>query len=284
MLSPGRHTSEIIVAAVLWLSALLLLCFFGWMLLDILFRGAGGLSLSFLVSPPENSGREGGVSTILLSTLWILAVAIGVATPVGLGAAAWLAEITRAQGWASIAVRRSLDALAGAPSIIFGLFGSVFFCEFLGLGFSILSGGLTLACMSLPLIIRATEEGFRAIPEEHRLAAASLGFSQFTTLVRVLLPQAAPGMVVGVILGVGRALAETAALIFTSGYVTRAPQSWHDSGRALSVHIWELSNNVAGGDRNAATSALVLLLLLLVINGAASWLSHRLLQRNLSIA
>ena len=121
-----------------------------------------------------------------------------------------LAEFTPTDSWFGGLVRRSLDVLAGVPSIVFGLFGNVFFCKVLGLGFSILSGGLTLACMVLPILIRSTEEGFRAVPNEYRLGAAALGFSRTTTLFQLLLPAAVPGLVVGLVLGIGRAIAETA--------------------------------------------------------------------------
>jgi phosphate transport system permease protein len=174
-----------------------------------------------------------------------------------------------------------LDILAGVPSIVFGLFGNVFFCKVLGLGFSILSGGLTLACMVLPILIRSTEEGFRAVPNEYRLGAAALGFSRTTTLFKLLLPAAVPGLVVGLVLGIGRAIAETAALLFTSGYVDRMPESLLDSGRSLSIHIYDLSMNVSGGDKNAYASALVLLLLILLINGTAAWIAENWLQRRI---
>ena len=158
-----------------------------------------------------------------------------------------LSELTTDKTTFGRLVRRSLDVLAGVPSIVFGLFGNAFFCKTLHLGFSILSGGLTLACMVLPILIRATEEGFRSVPADLRPGAAALGLSRTSTLFRLLLPAAVPGLTVGLVLGIGRALAETAALIFTSGYVDRMPSSLTDSGRALSIHIYDLSMNVAGG-------------------------------------
>lgn len=214
-----------------------------------------------------------------------MAVCMAVSIPIGVGTAVLLAEFTPIDSSIfGTFVRRSLDILAGVPSIVFGLFGNVFFCKFLGLGFSILSGGLTLACMVLPILIRSTEEGFRAVPNEYRLGAAALGFSRTTTLFKILLPAAVPGLVVGLVLGIGRAIAETAALIFTSGYVDRMPQSILDSGRALSIHIFDLSMNVSGGDQSAYASALVLLLLLLLINGTAAsiaenWLHKRIINQ-----
>jgi phosphate transport system permease protein len=136
--------------------------------------------------------------------------------------------------------------------------------------------------MVLPILIRATEEGFRSVPNEMRLNAAALGISRTSTLFRLLLPAASPGLTVGLVLGIGRALAETAALLFTSGYVDRMPNSLMDSGRALSIHIYDLSMNIAGGDPNAYASALVLVALVLVINGMASLLTDRWLNRRLT--
>jgi len=208
-------------------------------------------------------------------------VCLAVSVPLGLGTAILLAEFTPRSSLFGRWVRRSLDVLAGVPSIVFGLFGSAFFCKTLGLGFSILSGGLTLACMVLPMLIRSIEVGFSAVPDEYRLGAAALGFSRSSTLFRLLLPAAMPGLVVGLVLGIGRAMAETAALIFTSGYVDRMPESLLDSGRSLSVHVFDLSMNVPGGTQNAYGSALVLLCLLMIINGMASRMAQRWLGRGI---
>lgn len=239
-----------------------------WMLIDVLWRGAPGLSLEFLLETPRDAGRAGGVAPILLSTVWILVVALAAALPLGLATAIWLSESTLQRPRLQRAVRLSLDMLAGVPSIVFGLFGNAVFAVALGMGLSILSGGLTLACMALPIIIRTAEEGLRALPAELRLQAAALGLRRSRIVLGLLLPAALPALLAGTLLGIGRALAETAALIFTSGYVDRAPQSWLDSGRALSVHIYDLSMNVPGGERNAYTSALVLMALILGINAA----------------
>jgi len=191
---------------------------------------------------------------------------MGVSLPLGVGSAIFLTEFTNQDNLLGRLIRRSLDILAGVPSIVFGLFGNAFFSIKLGLGFSILSGGLTLACMVLPILIRTTEEGLRSVPLDYRLGAAALGLSQRATLWRIILPSAVPSIMVGLLLGVGRAIAETAALIFTSGYVDRMPESLMDSGRSLSIHIFDLSMNVSGGDDNAYGSTLVLLLLFLLIN------------------
>ncbi len=258
-----------------WSVAILLMSMFLWLFSDIVVHGLSGLSWEFLATSPMNAGREGGIAPILVSTALILIVCMAVALPIGLGTAILLSEVSHQFGWISNLIRRSLDVLAGVPSIVFGLFGNAFFCVTLGLGFSIVSGGLTLACMVLPILIRSTEEGFRALPADYRLSAAALGLSQSSTLVSLLIPAAMPALLAGFILGLGRAMAETAALIFTSGYVDRMPESLWDSGRALSIHIYDLSMNVPGGNTNAYTTALVLITLLFIINAGAQAIGHR---------
>ncbi|MEM7305126.1 MAG: phosphate ABC transporter permease PstA [Planctomycetota bacterium] len=260
---------ERVATTLMWAAAAFVAGSLLWILGDMIVRGLGGLSPAFLTSAPADAGRAGGIGPILVSTLAILAVCIGVAAPLGLATAVFLSELAVGRRGFGDLVRRSLDALAAVPSIVFGLFGNALFCHVLGLGFSILSGGLTLACMALPLLIRTTEEALRAVPQEQRLGAAALGLSRLTTLRRLLLPAAAPGIGAGLVLGVGRAIAETAALLFTSGYVTRMPGSLLDSGRSLSVHVFDLAMNVPGGNENAYASACVLVLALLAINALA---------------
>ncbi|NEU83635.1 phosphate ABC transporter permease PstA [Nostoc sp. UIC 10630] len=267
---------------VLWAIALFVSAVFCWILGDIVWHGVGHISWEFLTTEPRNAGREGGIAPILISTCLILGVCMAVSLPLGVGTAVLLAEFTATESVFGRLVRRSLDVLAGVPSIVFGLFGNAFFSIQLGLGFSILSGGLTLACMVLPILIRSTEAGFRSVPADYRLGAAALGLSRTTTLGKLLLPVATPGLVVGLVLGIGRAIAETAALIFTSGYVDRMPESLLDSGRSLSIHIFDLSMNVAGGDANAYASALVLLILLLLVNGIATWTAQFWLGRRIT--
>jgi phosphate transport system permease protein len=276
-------TKEGAITCFVWLSVLAVSAIFFFILGDIIWHGGSLITLEFLTADPTNAGRAGGIGPILVSTLMIVAVCMTVSLPLGLGAAVLLSEFTSTENVFGRLVRRSLDVLAGVPSIVFGLFGNAFFCKFLGLGFSILSGGLTLACMVLPILIRATEEGFRSVPNDYRLSAAALGLSRTTTLWNLLLPAAIPGLVVGMVLGIGRAIAETAALIFTSGYVDRMPVSLLDSGRALSIHIYDLSMNVSGGDGNAYKSAFVLMVLLLGINGLAAFIGERWFKRRIVI-
>jgi len=279
-----RHSGQRIDRAVqvlVSLAALGICAFFFWIVSDLFAHGFGELSWSFVTELPRDAGRGGGIASILVSTVAILGVCLSVSLPLGTSAAVLLAELGAREDRFALLVRRCLDVLAGVPSIVFGLFGNAFFCVALGLGFSILSGGLTLACMVLPILIRSTEEGLRAVPNEYRMAAAALGMTRSRTIFRVLLPAAVPALVVGLVLGIGRAVAETAALIFTSGYVARMPTSFLDSGRALSLHIYDLSMNVPGGEAKAYASALVLLALLLVLGSAALGISDRWLQRRM---
>ncbi len=267
--------SDRVFTVAIWGAAALVASAFLWLLGDLAWHGVAHLSWSFLVSEPMNAGRAGGIAPILVSTLLILAVALAASVPLGLGAAVWLAEYTRRGSTSGQSIRLSLDVLAGVPSIVFGLFGSAFFCVFLGLGFSILSGGLTLACMILPIFIRTSEAGLAAVTDEWRHGAAALGMTRAAALWHILLPAAAPAIAAGLMLGIGRATAETAALIFTSGYVDRMPESLFDSGRALAVHIYDLTMNVTGGDGAAYASALVLVVLIVAINTGALALSDR---------
>jgi phosphate transport system permease protein len=277
--STAPFRADRIATLSVWIVAALVSATFVWIVLDLLRGGLPQLSWSFVAEVPRDAGRAGGILPIVVSTLWILAVCLGVALPLGVGTALLLSEFSASDSRFVRLVRRSLDVLAGVPSIVFGLFGSAFFCVALGLGFSILSGGLTLACMSLPLLIRATEEGLRSVPDEYRMAAAALGMSRTRTILSVILPAATPGLAAGVVLGVGRAIAETAALIFTSGYVDRMPESWLDSGRSLSIHIYDLSMNVPGAEANAYASALILLAVLLAINLCVLQLQERWVRR-----
>ncbi|MES2319414.1 MAG: phosphate ABC transporter permease PstA [Pseudomonadota bacterium] len=281
MHSAWEKRGDIAMTAMVWgaaaLVAFALFCLLG----DLVWHGARHLSWDFLFSSPESAGRAGGIAPILVSTALILVVALAAVIPLGLATAIVLSEFAPRTSALARGINVSLDILAGVPSIVFGLFGNAFFCVYLGLGFSILSGGLTLACMILPIFIRAASAGLSAVPEDWRKGALALGLTRQAALRHLLLPAAAPALGVGLILGCGRAMAETAALVFTSGYVDRMPSALSDSGRALAVHIYDLSMNVTGGDKNAYASSLVLIMLLLAINGTSSWVMEKFLHRRI---
>ena len=266
-----------------WLCAALVAASLMWIIGDLLSLGMAHLSLDFLFLTPLDAGRSGGIGPILVATMLIIGVTLTVALPLGLMAAVWLAEFTVRGDALGNGIRLSLDVMAGVPSIVYGLFGNAFFSIYLGMGFSILSGGLTLACMVLPVFIRTSEMGLAAVPDAWRQGASALGMTRSAAIWHILLPAASPAIGAGIMLGIGRATAETAALIFTSGYVDRMPESLLDSGRSLSVHIYDLSMNVTGGDAAAHASALVLIALIVVFNLLAQEFTDRwLLRRQLA--
>ncbi len=236
-----------------------------WLVIDLLVTAWPRLGWHLLWQAPARAGRAGGLSSILVATGAIVAIGLLLAAPLGIAAAVALSEAR--SRWADV-VRTSLDLLAGAPSIVLGLVGLLLFGDLLGLGYSLATGGLTLALMVLPLVIRFAEVGIRSAPAEQRAAAAALALSRWTTLRRIVLPAALPSLAAAITLSIGRALAETAALVFTAGGSDRMPTSWADPGRTLAVHIYDVALNVAGGDASAAAAAVVLLAILLVVQVA----------------
>lgn len=259
----------------LWAVALVVALIPLAMAYDLLNHGWSHLSWQFLTTEPSNSGRGGGIGSLLLSTALVLLVCLSVVLPLGLGCALYLTEVVIPNSRQDKYLGLCIDVLAGVPSIIFGLFGYLFFAQLLGFGFSILSGGLSVACMALPLFIRLSEQALRHSSSSYRQAAQALNISHQGFVWRILVPSAANGIAAATIIAVGRTLAETAVLIFTAGYVTRFPESLLDSGRTLSVHIYDLAMNVAGGSSASAATALVLVALLISINLLTRLFSRR---------
>lgn len=257
---------EILTKLFSWLIGALLLFILIYILADIFIVSQNHFTWNFLWETPFSAGRKGGIYPIIVSTLLILLVCLSVVIPVGLCSALYLAEYNKEKNKSIESVRKAVEILSGVPSIVFGLFGNAIFSVYLGLGFSILSGGLTLALMSLPLFITTVEKGLSSVPDKYRYVPHSLGMSHWSMIKFIIVPYALPSIIVGIVLSIGRSLAETAALIFTSGYVDRMPESLWDSGRSLSVHIYDLTMNVPGGDINAYKTSLVLIILILTTN------------------
>lgn len=277
--APSRRRGDRLAAILVWAVATLVAGVLLWIVLDLLRHGLAHLGPAFLLEAPRDAGRAGGIAPVLATTGLILSVTLAVVVPLGLASAVLLSEFIRRGSAFAQFVRRSLEVLAGVPSIVFGLFGNALFVHYFGMGYSVAAGGLTLACMVLPLFVRASEEALRAVPDDYRQAAAGLGLTRFAAVRSVLLPVALPGILVALVLSVGRALAEAAALLFTSGYVMRMPESLADSGRTLAIHIYELAMNVPGGEGNAYATAIVLLGLLLLINLGTALIGRRVLVR-----
>ncbi|MCK6545551.1 phosphate ABC transporter permease PstA [Myxococcota bacterium] len=245
----------------------------------VLLHGLEHVTWTFLTAAPRDSGREGGVLPIIVGTLGVTILGAAIATPLGIGTAIYLTEYTR-EGKLTRIVRFGADCLAGVPSIIFGLFGFVFFVLVLDFGWSILAGGLTLAFMILPTVIRTSEEAIKAVPPAFREVALSLGASKWQAIVRVVLPSALPGIVTGVILGFGRSISETAAVIFTAGSSLShvIPTSVFDGTRTLSVHFYQLAREGISAEKAYAT-ATVLVLSILIINVSAYAVMNRFMRR-----
>ncbi|HBE72944.1 MAG TPA: phosphate ABC transporter permease PtsA [candidate division Zixibacteria bacterium] len=258
-------------ATLLTVAVLVFIIFF------VLEKGLPVLSLSFLFTNPQDMGRAGGILPTLIGTVALPVLALAIATPLGVGTAVYLTEYTRESGLTKV-IRFGTDCLAGIPSIIFGLFGFIFFVTVLRLGWSILSGGLTLAFMVLPTIIRTSEEAIKAVPASYREVSFSLGATRWQTVRKVILPNALPGIVTGVMLGIGRSIGETAAVIFTAGSSLRMPHSVFDSVRTMSVHFYILAREGIS-NQNAYGTAAALIIAVLAVNLTAYWLMNRFIAR-----
>jgi len=271
------RVTQAIAKTLLWAFTGLTLLILLFIIVNISIKGLPQVTSSFLLQDPQDMGRHGGIFSTIVSTAYITLLAIILASPLGVGTAIYLTEYTR-EGWATRIIRFGAECLAGVPSIILGLFGFVLFVLKLGFGWSILSGGLTLAIMVLPIIIRTSEEAIKAVPQEYRQVCCSLGMSQWQTITRIVLPSALPGITTGIMLSVGRSLGETAVLLFTAGSALRMPTSLFDSGRTMAVHFYILAREGISMP-NAYGTAAILMVSILLINLAAYTLMQRMMRR-----
>ena len=261
------RTSQKIAKVVIWSAAVLVLFLLFSVIIYILSKGIPNITWQFLTQIPSDMGRSGGILSTIIGTLSVTLVAIVVATPLGVGTAFYLTEYTRESVITKI-IRFSAESLAGIPSIVYGLFGFIFFVIYLKLGWSILSGGLTLAVMILPTIIRTSEEAIRTVPPMYREVSFSLGGTKWQTMIKVLIPSALPGISTGIILGIGRCVAETAAVILTAGSALRMPTSIFSPARTMAVHFYILAREGISLERAYGTAALLIILILLINIGA----------------
>lgn len=277
LLTPRR--AQAVARVVLWAMMAVAIAILALILTFVLGRGLAHINWTFLSAAPLDSGRGGGVMPIIAGTLEVTLLGVATATPLGVGTAIYLCEYTR-EGKLTRIIRFGAECLAGVPSIIFGLFGFVLFVLTLGFGWSILAGGLTLAFMTLPTVIRTSEEALRAVPAGYREVSLSLGASKWQTIRKVVLPAALPGILTGVTLGLGRAIGETAAVIFTAGSSLPhlVPTSLFDGTRTLSVHFYQLAREGISADKAYATAA-VLVLAISVINIGAQLAMSRFMRR-----
>ena len=228
------------VTAILWGAGLLIIGVLTLFLGYILIKGLPVLSLAFIFGQSSDITAGGGVGAQLFNTFYILFLSLIVATPIAIGAGIYLAEYS-ARGRLADMIRLSVECLASVPSIVLGLFGMILFINLMGFGISLGVGAMTLALMNLPIIVRVTEESLKTVPREYREAALALGATKWQTIARVVLPAAMPGIITGITLTAGRAVGETAILIFTAG--TTASRMIPDvslsaGGETLAVHMW----------------------------------------------
>ena len=229
----------------------------------ILVKGLPVVNLDFIFSNPVDSGKEGGIFPMIVSSLYVTLIAGIVATPLGVGAAVYMVEYAGENKLVKL-IRFGAETLASIPSIVFGLFGLAFFVIFLGMGWSILSGGIVLAIMALPTIFQVSEVTISSIPSSFREGSFGLGATKWQTIYRVVLPAAIPGIVTGVILGMTRAISEAAAVMFAVGASLVLPLSIFDPGRPLPLHLYILATEGISLENAFGTAAVLVIIVLFV--------------------
>lgn len=274
-----RKQKEILGLLLVRFSVSLVLISLFIILIFIAMHGFKIISMEFLFQPPKAGMTKGGIFPAIIGTFYLAMGSILFALPLGVLSAIYLTEYAKLKKWVRV-IKIGVNALAGVPSVVFGLFGFAIFVKFFGFGVSILSGSLTLGILILPIIIRASEEAIMAVPRTFREASFALGANKWQTVIRTVLPSALPGILTGAILGVGRAAGETAPILFTAAtfYQRRLPHSILDEVMALPYHIYALMTEGTKPEFQvpiAYGTALVLLLLVLGINSVAIILRMR---------
>lgn len=239
----------------------------------VVINGLPHISLDFIFGWPQGVNAEGGIWPTIVSTIYVTALAMLICTPVAVLAAVYLAEYAK-QGKVVDIIRYAADALASVPSIVMGLFGYALFVEAMGLGLSMVSAALALALLMLPIVMRTTEEAIRAVPRYIRWGAYGLGATKWQVVSKIVLPSAFGRIATGIVLAIGRAIGETAVVLYTMGQAINLPISPLDSGRPMTVHLYLLAND--GINMNAAYgTALLLMAIILAFNLFARYLSRK---------
>lgn len=239
----------------------------------VVINGLPHISLDFIFGWPQGVNAEGGIWPTIVSTIYVTALAMLICTPVAVLAAVYLAEYAK-QGKIVDIIRYAADALASVPSIVMGLFGYALFVEAMGLGLSMVSAALALALLMLPIVMRTTEGAIRAVPRYIRWGAYGLGATKWQVVSKIVLPSAFGRIATGIVLAIGRAIGETAVVLYTMGQAINLPISPLDSGRPMTVHLYLLAND--GINMNAAYgTALLLMAIILAFNLFARYLSRK---------
>ncbi|MEF9971893.1 MAG: phosphate ABC transporter permease PstA [Oscillospiraceae bacterium] len=235
-------------------------------------------NLSFELFSPKYTSDNVSLFPALINTLTMTGVSLLFAVPLGVCSAIYLVEYSKRDNKFVALVRTTTETLQGIPSVVYGLFGSLFFVTVIFKGYCLMAGALTLAIMILPLIMRTTEEALKSVPDSFREGSFGLGAGKLRTVFRIILPAAAPGIFAGLVLSVGRIVGETAALIYTAGTVAQIPSNLLGSGRTLSVHMYALWNEGLNTGQSYAT-AVILLLSVILINALADYLQKKISKK-----
>ncbi len=258
--------------AIVWIAGIVTMAVLIFLILYILINGLPHIKPS-LFSIHYNS-QNVSLFPAMINTLTMVGLSILFAGPIGIFSAVYLAEYAKRGSKFVAFIRLTSETLTGIPSIIFGIFGMLMFVDALHMGYSLLAGALTLALMILPVIMRATEEALHAVPDSYREGSFGLGAGKLRTIFKIVLPAAAPGILAGVILGIGRVVGETAALIYTAGTVAQIPKNVMGSGRTLAVHMYSLWTEGMNVDQSYAT-AVILLVVVIVLNFISDAIAKR---------
>ncbi len=268
-----KHPGSLAVFLITNLAAFLTIFVLGFIVVYIVVKGVPHLTPSLFAW--EYNSENVSMLPSIINTLLLTALALIIATPLGIFAAIYMVEYAKAGNKIVGIVRVTAETLSGIPSIVYGLFGMLFFVSTCKFGYSLLSGALTVAIMVLPTIMRTTEEALLAVPKNFREGSFGLGAGKLRTVFKVVLPSAVPGILSGIILATGRIVGETAALIYTAGTVAKVPENVFSSVRTLSVHMYNLSKEGLNIDQAYAT-AVILLVLVILINMLSGFVAKKL--------
>lgn len=276
-LKKARQRKDLLWQVLIWLAAAFTVGFLFWIIWYILSNGLRYVDWKFITDNYTRTTDQHGIYPMIVATVYMVIASIAVAAPLGIMTAIYLTEYAKVGSRLVKVIRFCTESLAGIPSIIFGLFGMTFFVTILGLGFSILSGALTLSILILPVIIRTTEEALMAVPSAYREGSYGLGASKIYTIWRLILPSAVPGILTSIILSIGRVIGESAPVFLTAGMVARVPDSLLDSGRTLTVHLYKLTTELFTVDEwnQAYATATVLIVVVLIINTITKLIAKR---------
>lgn len=265
-----RKLIEKIAFGFVWLAGLVAIAALLFIVGYVVSNGIKVVDLEFLTTRPAGGvSGEGGISTTIVTTLYLVVLTIAIAAPLGIGTAVFMVEYTADLTNSKKIfvhlinlVRTSVEILAGVPSIIFGLFGFTVFVSYMKLKFSLLSAGLSGACLILPVIIRTTEEAILTVPKSYREGSLALGTTKWQTVFNVVLPAAMPGIITGIVLSVGRVIAETAVFWVTLGGSYRLPKNLLSSGRSMALHVYMLASETRAFDKALGTSAILIIIII----------------------